>query len=290
MKLKGTETEKNLWTAFAAESQAHNRYIYFADKAKEADLQDVANVFYELANNEGEHAKREFEFLGGIGEVRTNIEKSAEGELIESKEIYPLFALVARKEGFDHIAEFFERMSAVERTHEKRCRDLLKSMDGIEEFKGRTVLHSATRMAQVMLPAQANPAGFVHGGELMKLVDNAAGVAAVRHSHKNVVLARVADIQFLRPVQVGSLVLIDSRLTFVSSSSMEVKIELDTESLRTGERIRALMAYFIMVALDENGKPVQVPPLLLSTEEQQQLYDDGKARYVNYQNTRPARG
>jgi acyl-CoA hydrolase len=286
MKLMGTKTEKNLWAAFAAESQARNRYIYFGDKAREAGHDDVADVFHELAANEGEHARREFEFLGGIGEVKDNIEKSAEGEHLEYKDIYPSFAQVAREEGFIDIAEFFERMGEVEGTHEQRCRALMKSLDGIEEFKGRTVLRSATRMAQIMLPAQANPAGFVHGGELMKMVDNAAGVAAIRHCQKNIVLGRVADIQFHRPVEVGSLVLLHARLTYVSRSSMEVKIELDMESLWSGERTRALTAYFIMVALEEDGKSAEVPPLLISTEEQQRLYEEGKARYEEYRKSK----
>ena len=286
MKLAGTKTEKNLWIAFAAESQAHTKYVYYGDIAREAGLHDIADVFYELSANEEEHARKELEFLGGIGEVGVNIEKSAQGERLEHEDVYPRFAREAREEELIEIAAFFERVGHVEATHEQRCRDLLKSLDGSEKFEGRTVLRSTTHMAQVMLPAQANPAGFVHGGELMKMVDNAAAVAAVRHCQRNVVLARVADIQFLRPVPVGSLVLIDARLTFVSRSSMEVTVELNTESLHIGEKNRALTACFIMVAQDEDGKPTEVPPLLISTEEQERLYEKGKARYEEYKKSK----
>lgn len=282
MELKGSKTEQYLWTAFAAESQARNRYIYFADAAREAGLHDIADVFYELAANEGEHARKEFEFLGGIGDVRSNIQEAAEGEHSEYERFYPECAQVAREEGFLEIADFFQRMSEVEGTHEQRCLALLRSLDGLEEFRGRTVLRSATAMAQVTLPDQANIAGFVHGGDLMKMMDNAAGVAAVRHCQKNVVTARVQEINFYRPVRVGSLVLINSRLTFVSTSSMEVRVEVHTESPITGKRSHALTAHFIMVAVDKDGNPTEVPPLLISTEEQERLFSEGKARYEGY--------
>ena len=85
MELRGSKTEQYLWTAFAAESQARNRYIYFADAAREAGLHDIADVFYELAANEGEHARKEFEFLGGIGDVRSNIQEAAEGSIRNMK-------------------------------------------------------------------------------------------------------------------------------------------------------------------------------------------------------------
>ena len=211
--------------------------------------------------------------------MKTNIEKAIRGERLEKEEMYPKFARDARSEGFQEIADFFERMSAVEGTHEQRLRALLNSLQGTEEFRGKTVMQSEVRMAQVMLPDQANPSGYVHGGELLKLVDNAAGVVAARHSHNDVVLARIAEVSFLAPVEVGNLVLVHAYLTFVSRSSMEVRIDLDAESLLTGETRRANVAYLIMVAIDDNGKPVEVPPLLISTEEQQRLFDEGKARY-----------
>jgi acyl-CoA hydrolase len=134
-------------------------------------------------------------------------------------------------------------------------------------------------MAQVMLPDQANPAGFVHGGELMKLMDNAAGVVAARHSRSNIVTAMVEDIIFHNPVRIADLVIIHAKMTFTSRSSMEVQIEVDTESLLAGTRLRALTAYFIMVALDAQGKATEVPPLIISTEAEERLYNEGLARY-----------
>lgn len=222
----------------------------------------------------------------GLGDVRMNIEKAIQGEHLEKEKTYPGFAKVAREEGFQEIADFFERMSAVEGTHEQRLRDLLRSVEGAEEFKGRTVMHSEVRMAQVMLPDQANPSGYVHGGELMKLINNAAGVVAARHSKQDVMLVRVAEVNFLAPVEVGNLVLVHAYLTFVSRSSMEVRIELDAESLMTGESHRANTAYLIMVGIDEDGRPTQVPPLLVSTEEQQRRFEEGRARYEAHKNSR----
>jgi acyl-CoA hydrolase len=134
-------------------------------------------------------------------------------------------------------------------------------------------------MAQVMLPDQANPAGFVHGGELMKLMDNASGVVAARHSRSNIVTAMVEDITFHNPVRIADLVIIHAKMTFTSRSSMEVQIEVDTESLLAGTRLRALTAYFIMVALDAQGKATEVPPLIISTEAEERLYNEGLARY-----------
>ena len=259
MKIRGSKTEQNLKEAFVAESEARNRYIFFGDQARVAGLNHVADVFHELAANEGEHAKGEFDFLGGLGEVRANIHMAAEREQHEHEQIYPGFARTAREEGFTEIADFFEKMAKVEGIHEQRFRDLLKDLDGIEPFTGKTVLHSRTRMAQVILPGQANTAGFGHGGELMKLIDIAAGVTARRHSGKGVVTASVEELSFHKPVRIGCLVLIDACLTFVSRSSMEVKVEMEAEMPGTGERNRAVSAILIMVAMNPDGRPAQVP-------------------------------
>jgi len=285
MELKGTRTEKNLWKAFGSECQARSRYLFSAQQAHENGLQEVADIFTELAANEGEHARQEFDFLGGLGDVRIAIETAIQGEDLEQNQIYPAFAREAREEGFETVAAFFEKMAAVEATHAQRLRDLLSAVDGKGELAGRTVHHSAIHMAQVMMPDQANPSGYVHGGELIKIADNAAGVVAARHANEDIVLARVADIQFLAPVEVGNLVITNGFLTFVSRSSMEVCVEMEVESLITGERSRALSAYLIMVAIDEEGRPTPVPALLISTEAQQARYETGKARYDAYKSS-----
>ena len=139
--------------------------------------------------------------------------------------------------------------------------------------------HSALTMAQLMLRAQANPAGFVHGGELMKLMDNAAGVTAGRHSNSYVVTALVNDIQFFQPVRVGTLVLVYTKITFVGRTSMEIQIEVQTEDLFTGQRTKALTSYYTMVAVDGEGRPKSVPPLIVYTEEEEKLFNEGMQRY-----------
>ena len=282
MKLQGTQTEKNLRKAFANECQARSRYLFSAQVAREAGMHDTADIFTELAANEGEHARQEFEFLGGLGDVPSAIESAIQQEELEERNVYPAFARQARKEGFDSIAAFFERMAAVEGIHAQRLRDLLAAVKGEAAPPGRTAHHSTVHMAQVMMPDQANPSGYVHGGELIKIADNAAGVVAARHANRDIVLARVADIRFLAPVEVGNLVVTHGFLTFVSRSSMEVSVTMDVESLMTGEKSRALEACLIMVAIDDNGRPTAAPPLLISTEEQQLRYETGKARYEAY--------
>jgi len=146
-------------------------------------------------------------------------------------------------------------------------------------MEGRTVKHSTLTMSQVMLPHLANPAGNVHGGETMKLMDNAAGVVAMRHSHANVVLARVEGINFYQPIKVGNFVVVNAYLTFVSRSTMEVRVEVTTEDIRREKQWHALTAYFIMVALDDQGKPIEVPPLILSSKKERELWENGQKRY-----------
>lgn len=277
--LTGTETKKNLEAAFAGESQARNAYMYYADAAKKAGHHHIADVLVEIAQNEGEHARTHFNFLGGIGDIRENLGAVAQREEYEHTSQYPEFAKTAREEGFQGIADCFERMSRVEGRHEEMCRNLLRYYQEQRIPQERTVGHSSVTMAQLMLPHQANPAGYVHGGEIMKIMDNAAGVVAARHAHTNVVTARVDDINFLNPVRVGDLVLVHAMLTFVGHSSMEIRIEVETEHLGSEERRQALSAYFIYVALNQRGKPTEVPPLLITTEEGERLFEEGRERY-----------
>ncbi|MDO8472867.1 MAG: acyl-CoA thioesterase [Dehalococcoidia bacterium] len=146
-------------------------------------------------------------------------------------------------------------------------------------MEGRTVEHSAITLVQVMMPDQANPSGNVHGGETMKLMDTAAGVAAVRHSHANVVTARVEGINFYSPIRVGNLVQVEARLTFVSRSTMEVRINVVAEDMRREITRHALTAYFVMVALDDQGKPTEVPPLILVSDKEREMFDEGRQRH-----------
>lgn len=144
--IKGTQTEKNLLASFAGESQARNRYTYFASVARKEGFIQAANIFEETADNEKEHAKRMFKFLEGgmveitasypagkIGTTDENLEASAGGEHEEWTLLYPGFAKTARKEGFDKVAEMYEAIAKAEAQHERRYRALL---DGIK--KGNT--------------------------------------------------------------------------------------------------------------------------------------------------------
>ena len=134
MELKGSKTEQNLMTAFAGESQARNKYTYFASKAKKEGYEQIAAIFLETAENEKEHAKMWYKELKG-GEIPSTIEnlnEAADGENYEWTDMYAGFAKVAREEGFEELAEKFEGVAAIEKTHEERYRKLL---DNVKEKK-----------------------------------------------------------------------------------------------------------------------------------------------------------
>ena len=146
--LKGTQTEKNILTAFAGESQARNRYTYFAGKAKKEGYVQMAHIFEETANQEKEHAKRLFKLLEGgeveivgafpaglIGTTLENLKAAAEGEKYEYTEMYPEFAKTAREEGFAHIAAIFEAIAVAEKQHENRYNRLAANIAGGKVFK-----------------------------------------------------------------------------------------------------------------------------------------------------------
>ena len=130
MELRGSKTEKNLWEAFAGESQARNKYTYFASKAKKEGYEQISAIFTETANNEKEHAKIWFKLLnGGIDDTAANLKAAAEGENYEWTDMYATFAKEAREEGFDHIADLFEMVGAIEKEHEERYRRLLRNVE-----------------------------------------------------------------------------------------------------------------------------------------------------------------
>ena len=130
MELKGSKTEQNLQTAFAGESQARNKYTYFASKAKKEGYEQIAAIFEETANNEKEHAKLWYKLLNnGIGTTAENLKAAADGENYEWTDMYDGFAKTAREEGFDYIAKLFEGVAAIEKHHEERYRKLLKNVE-----------------------------------------------------------------------------------------------------------------------------------------------------------------
>ena len=128
--LKGTKTEKNLWEAFAGESQARNKYTYFASKAKKDGYVQIAKIFEETAANEKEHAEIWFKLLQGIGSTAENLKSAAEGENYEWTDMYAEMAKDAREEGFDHIAFLFDEVGKIEKEHEERYRKLLANVEG----------------------------------------------------------------------------------------------------------------------------------------------------------------
>jgi uncharacterized protein (TIGR00369 family) len=134
-------------------------------------------------------------------------------------------------------------------------------------------------LAQVMLPADANPSGDVHGGTLMKLADTAGGIAAVRHAKRRVVTAIADSMTFEHPVKVGDLVLVDAQVSWVGRTSLEVEVSIFAEKVLTGERRRTSLAYFVFVALGADGRPHEIPPLELRTEAE-------RARFVRAEDRR----
>ena len=149
--VKGTKTEKNLLKAFAGESQARNRYTYYASMARKEGFEQIANIFRETAENEKEHAKVFFKYLDGgdveivasypagvVGDTRSNLEAAADGEKMEWTTIYADFSMTAKEEGFPEIARSFEQIAKVERFHESRYRKLAANVANGEVFKKKS--------------------------------------------------------------------------------------------------------------------------------------------------------
>jgi acyl-CoA hydrolase len=143
----------------------------------------------------------------------------------------------------------------------------------------RAVRESQVVLSQNMGIEDANLAGFVHGGVIMKLVDDAAGLAAIRHSRGPVVTAAIDQMSFIEPVQLGSLVTVKASLNLVGTSSMEVGVRVETEDILTGERAHTSSAYLVFVALDEEtGKPRDVPRLVAETPDEKRRMREAQIR------------
>ena len=138
-KYQGTKTEQNLLSAFAGESQARNKYTYFASKAKKEGYEQISALFLKTAENEKEHAKLWFKELDGIGDTAANLLAAAEGENFEWTDMYEGFAKTAEEEGFTELAKKFRGVAAIEKRHEERYRALLKNVETAEVFKKSTV-------------------------------------------------------------------------------------------------------------------------------------------------------
>ena len=137
----------------------------------------------------------------------------------------------------------------------------------MERMDGRKMSESEVILASLMNPQDANPAGNVHGGVIMKLIDTAAGVAAAKHTRHNVVTVSIDRLDFHSPVFIGNFVTLKAKLNLVGRTSMEVGVRVEAENLRTGEVRHTASAYLTYVALDPAGRPVDVPSLVPETEE-----------------------
>ena len=158
MELKGSKTEQNLITAFTGESQARNKYTYFASKAKKEGYEQIAAIFQETADNEKEHAKMWFKLLNGgeIGTTAENLNAAADGENYEWTDMYAEFAKIAKEEGFDHIAYLFEEVGKIEKEHEERYLKLLENLKDGKVFEaGEVKIWKCRNCGHIVIGKQA---------------------------------------------------------------------------------------------------------------------------------------
>lgn len=133
-----------------------------------------------------------------------------------------------------------------------------------------------------MMPHQANVAGNIHGGEIIKLMDSTAYATARRYARTNVVTARVDEVEFHLPIFIGDLVICTAQVVYVGHSSMEIVVVVEVEDLETEGKKRALTAFFTMISLDKKGRPTKVPELTLETEEEKRAFEEGRLRYERH--------
>ncbi len=156
MELKGSKTEKNLWTAFAGESQARNKYTYFASVAKKEGFEQINAIFTKTADNEKEHAKMWFKALGELGKTADNLLAAAEGENYEWTDMYATFAKEADEEGFTDLAEKFRMVAEIEKSHEERCRKLLSNVQMQQVFeKGEMTMWECRNCGHLVMGKKA---------------------------------------------------------------------------------------------------------------------------------------
>ena len=142
----------------------------------------------------------------------------------------------------------------------------------------RRVAESRVVLSQQMNPEDANPSGDVHGGTIMKLVDTAAGICAMRHCRTRVVTATVDSMSFLHPVYVGNVVTLSASVNDVGNTSLEVGVRVEAENIRTGEVVHTSSAYLVFVALDDAGKPTRVPPVVVESDDERRRQAHAKIR------------
>jgi acyl-CoA hydrolase len=147
-----------------------------------------------------------------------------------------------------------------------------------QALTSRAIVDSAFTLSQFMQPEHSNSQGRVHGGVVLKLCDECGGIVAARHARRPVVTVTVDSVTFHRPIELGSLLLIHGRITYVGTTSMEVELRVEAENLLTGEIVHTNSAFFVYVALDENRRPTPVPLLDLQNDEERRRYEQGRER------------
>ena len=145
-------------------------------------------------------------------------------------------------------------------------------------MEGKKISESMVILSQVMLPQDANPAGNIHGGVIMKLIDNAAGVVAIRHARNNAVTASIDRLDFHYPVYVGDLITLTASLNMVGRSSMEIGVRVESERMISGKTHHTASAYLTFVALNKEGKGLEVPPLILESDEEKRRQQNAQLR------------
>ena len=148
-------------------------------------------------------------------------------------------------------------------------------------MESKKVADSRVEIAQIMYPEHANPNGNVHGGNLLKLVDQAASIVAVRHTRLNCVTASLDRMDFISPVYIGNLIIVRASLNYVSRTSMEVGVRVEAECLRTGTHTHVGSAYLTFVALDDDDNPTEVPQLLTENDDEKRRFEEAKKRKEN---------
>jgi acyl-CoA hydrolase len=153
------------------------------------------------------------------------------------------------------------------------------SEENAQNIIKKTVQESEAETTIVMLPSDANPLGNVFGGMILKYVDLLAGLVAKRHAgHANIVTASMDSMTFLKPVYIGNALILKARINYVRKSSMEVEVKIEAEDLNKSQKVHTGTAYVTLVALDEKGKPTEVPKLVLRNEEEQRRFQEGEER------------
>ena len=160
----------------------------------------------------------------------------------------------------------------------ERDETMLDVRGGDPKFPAKCSSDSEVTLSQQMMPSDANPLGNVHGGYIMKLVDEAGGLAAMRHARRPVVTVAMDSMSFLSPVRVGHLLTLRARVNWVGKSSIEVGVHVEAENPVTGELTHTNSAFAVFVALDDAGHPIPVPPLILETDEERRRWSEGEER------------